>query len=79
MALAEIEKLLNKAAKSLLNFDGMPIPDKEYMQDSMNSLIFDELSYDHDYLESETIQLVNQLNHNQRDIYNSVMEELLTI
>ncbi|XP_071740565.1 uncharacterized protein [Rutidosis leptorrhynchoides] len=46
LALARIEKQLNRSGSTLKNIPNMPFPDYEFIQQSCNMLIHDELSYD---------------------------------
>ncbi|XP_073030747.1 uncharacterized protein [Primulina eburnea] len=71
--LVEIEKLLRSYGKSLRGFQSMPFPSDEYFQSSRNSLIHDEMWFDRRVLFREYHNLLNNLNDQKRQIYNSIM------
>ncbi|XP_073041919.1 uncharacterized protein [Primulina eburnea] len=72
-ALVEIEKLLRSYGKSLRGFQSMPFPSDEYFQSSQNSLIHDEMRFDRRVLFREHHNLLNNLNDQQRQVYNTIM------
>ncbi|XP_075521382.1 uncharacterized protein LOC142554604 [Primulina tabacum] len=69
----EIEKLLRSYGKSLRGFQSMPFPSDEYFPSSRNSLIHDEMRFDRRVLFREHHNLLNNLNDQQRQVYNTIM------
>ncbi|XP_031112149.1 uncharacterized protein LOC116016128 [Ipomoea triloba] len=75
-ALVELEKLLSLWGKSLKDFPEMPIPDESSMCLSENMLIAEELAYDKESLKTEHETLVTQLTDEQKNVYESVMNDI---
>ncbi|XP_075475631.1 uncharacterized protein LOC142507875 [Primulina tabacum] len=72
-ALVEIEKLLRSYGKSLRGFQSVSFPSDEYFHSSRNSLIHDEMRFDRRVLFREHHNLLNNLNDQQRQVYNTIM------
>ncbi|XP_031108449.1 uncharacterized protein LOC116012920 [Ipomoea triloba] len=75
-ALMELENLLSSWGKSLKDFSEMPIPDENSMGLSENMLIAEELVYDKESLKTEHETLVTQLTDEQKNVYDSVMNDI---
>lgn len=73
IALAEIESLLRSSGTSLKNIPNMPLPDYEFIEQSCNMLIHDELNYDRESLKREHEMLYSTMTPEQKDVYNTVM------
>ncbi|KAI9128206.1 hypothetical protein K1719_001199 [Acacia pycnantha] len=73
VALQEIDSLLWKNGKSLLEFPTMPLPEELPPIDVSNQLILQELNYDKHALQVEANNLQNSLNLEQKQIFNNVM------
>ncbi|KAI9106597.1 hypothetical protein K1719_022125 [Acacia pycnantha] len=73
VALQEIDSLLRKNGKSLLDFPTMPLPEELPPIDVSNQLILQELNYDKHALQVEANNLQNSLNLEQKQIFNNVM------
>ncbi|XP_057421492.1 uncharacterized protein LOC130715411 [Lotus japonicus] len=72
--LIEIEKLLIKNGKQLIDYDGMPLPEKSAIEALDNRLIREELNYNIQELEEEHERCHPLLNEQQREIYNHVID-----
>lgn len=72
-ALCDIERLLNKNARSLREFETMPYPNTLLLSQSSNRLLQEELDYDRVVLAEEHIKLLKGLNYEQRKIYDAVI------
>jgi hypothetical protein len=72
-ALCDIERLLNKNARSLREFETMPYLKTLLLNQSNNRLLQEELNYDMTFLVEEHIKLLNSLNYEQRKIYDAVI------
>ncbi|XP_073302992.1 uncharacterized protein [Primulina huaijiensis] len=77
-ALVDIEKLLQSYGKSLREFQSMPFPSDQYLQSSRNRLIHDELRLDKRYLSQEHDKLINNLNSEQRRVYDTIMKAVVS-
>ncbi|KAI9120964.1 hypothetical protein K1719_007997 [Acacia pycnantha] len=73
VALQEINSLLRKNGKSLLDFPTMPLPEELPPIDVSNQLILQELNYDKYALQVEANNLQNSLNLEKKQIFNNVM------
>ena len=74
LTLYEIEKILLQNNSSLKNFDGMPYPDKEYVDSSSNRFITEELAFNRETLKNEFDQLFHSLTDEQRRVYENIMK-----
>uniref|UniRef100_A0A803KUF8 Uncharacterized protein n=1 Tax=Chenopodium quinoa TaxID=63459 RepID=A0A803KUF8_CHEQI len=73
-ALYEIEKLLNRENRSLIDYHGIPLPDATLLQDSGNRMVLEEQSYDTQSLARNACDLENGLNAEQRNVYDNILE-----
>uniref|UniRef100_A0A7N2RE67 ATP-dependent DNA helicase n=2 Tax=Quercus lobata TaxID=97700 RepID=A0A7N2RE67_QUELO len=76
-ALPEIEKLLIQNGKSLRDFDTLPLPNMELLNQLTNSLIREETGHNEEELRKEHEKLFAGLNSDQQAIYNAVMDSVL--
>lgn len=76
-ALLEIEKLLIQNGKSLRDFDTLPLPNMELLNQLTNSLIREETRYNEEELRKEYEKLFAGLNLDQQADYNAVMDSVL--
>ncbi|XP_071712987.1 uncharacterized protein [Rutidosis leptorrhynchoides] len=74
LALAKIEKMLNSSGNSLKNIANMPYPDYEYIDNSCNMMIQDEMSYDMHNLQVEHETLFSTMTDEQKCVYNTILE-----
>lgn len=72
--LAEIEKILNQNGKSLKDFPGMPLVDRDFISDLGNTLMQTELNYNRAELSTEHDYLFEQLTDEQKNIYKSILD-----
>ncbi|XP_031124230.1 uncharacterized protein LOC116026943 [Ipomoea triloba] len=75
-ALVELEKLLSLWGKCLRDFLEMPLPDETSMGLMENMLLAEELAYDKESLKTKHETLVTQLTDEQKNVYNSVMNDI---
>ena len=73
-ALMHIELILNRNAKSLHDYPSMPYPHEMSALINENRLIFEELNYDIDKLNTEFELLHGSLNVDQKNIYDAIMD-----
>ena len=73
-ALYDIEKIMNKHAKSLRDFESLPFPDTSLVNVSRNTLIMDELNYDREALKEEHEALYNSLNRDKKAVYEAIVD-----
>ncbi|XP_071695053.1 uncharacterized protein [Rutidosis leptorrhynchoides] len=71
--LYEIEILLRNQGSTLKKFSGMPYPSSEFVIDTSNRLIHDELRYDRVALKSDNGNLFRSLNPEQRRVYDEII------
>ncbi|XP_071728100.1 ATP-dependent DNA helicase PIF1-like [Rutidosis leptorrhynchoides] len=71
--LYEIETLLRNQGSTLKKFSGMPYPSSDFVIDTTNKLIHDELRYDRVALKFEHDNLVNSLNADQKRVYDEII------
>ncbi|XP_071719168.1 uncharacterized protein [Rutidosis leptorrhynchoides] len=71
--LYEIEQLLRNQGSSLKIFNGMPYPSNEYVINTSNKLIHDELRYDRKALKVEHDQLFSSLTSEQKGLYDKII------
>ena len=76
-ALLEIEKILIQNGKSLRDFDTVPLPNMELLNQLTNSLIREETGYNKEELRKEHEKLFARLNSYQQAVYNAVMDSVL--
>ncbi|XP_019176171.1 PREDICTED: uncharacterized protein LOC109171573 [Ipomoea nil] len=74
--LIELEKLLEQQNKSLKDYHPMPIPEMVNSTLVRNQLLYEELSYDHEFLKNEAQELCGKLTEEQRLIYNTVLDDV---
>ncbi|XP_071740486.1 uncharacterized protein [Rutidosis leptorrhynchoides] len=72
-ALYEIELLLRNQGSSLKKFQGMPYPSSDFVIDTTNILIHDELRYDRIALRSEHDILFSSLTSEQKGVYEVIV------
>ncbi|XP_071739185.1 uncharacterized protein [Rutidosis leptorrhynchoides] len=72
-ALYEIELLLRNQGSSLKKFSGMPYPSNDFVIDTTNRLIHDELRYDRVALKSEHDILFSSLTSEHKGVYDEIM------
>ncbi|PNY15928.1 ATP-dependent DNA helicase PIF1 [Trifolium pratense] len=77
LCLIEIQKLLMANGRSLSDYKTMPVPLDEDLDMFENKLIADELSYNRDELAVLHASLVEQLNEEQREVYQKIMTSVL--
>ncbi|XP_035837311.1 uncharacterized protein LOC110893612 [Helianthus annuus] len=76
--LIELNELLEKNGKSLVDFPDMPQPDTSLLDRMDNRLIREELSYNKKKMTDEHEQLYASLNTEQTAIYNTVIDSVTT-
>lgn len=69
LCLIEIEKLLVLNGKSLKDFDTMPFPHGEDMNEFGNILLFNELNHDVYQMQALHDELLPMLNHDQKKMH----------
>ncbi|XP_019171108.1 PREDICTED: uncharacterized protein LOC109166675 [Ipomoea nil] len=74
--LIELEKLLEQQNKSLKDYHPMPIPEMVNSTLVRNRLLYEELSYDREFLKKEAQELCGKLTEEQRSIYNTVLDDV---
>ena len=74
--LIEVEQLLRDHERSLTDFKGMPIPDKNIMKELDNSLLHQESQYDLEEELKKHKDLYPSLNTEQKIIYDEVLESV---
>ncbi|XP_071714697.1 uncharacterized protein [Rutidosis leptorrhynchoides] len=75
-ALARIEKQLNRSGSTLKNIPNMPFPDYEFIQQSCNMLIHDELSYDVETLREEHQTFLSTMTSEQKLAYDTIVASI---
>ncbi|XP_071726239.1 uncharacterized protein [Rutidosis leptorrhynchoides] len=76
LALARIEKQLNRSGSTLKNITNMPFPDYEFIQQSCNMLIQDELSYDKETLREEHQSFLSTMTSEQKLAYDTIIASI---
>ncbi|CAN1216760.1 hypothetical protein LINPERPRIM_LOCUS765, partial [Linum perenne] len=76
--LLEIEKLLRQFGKSLSDFSGLPIPTPDSFVNLANSLLAQEMQYDHDAQETQFQREIIRLNVDQKVAYDEIMASVLS-
>ncbi|XP_071725808.1 uncharacterized protein [Rutidosis leptorrhynchoides] len=76
IALAKIERQLNSCGSTLRNIPNMPFPDYEFIQQSCNMLIQDELAYDRAALQEEHHTLHSTLTPEQKIAYDTIIDSI---
>jgi hypothetical protein len=76
LTLIEIEHLLRKGGKSLKDFEGMQLPDNTVMQGLRNRLLNEELNYDRDTLQKESVQMLGKLNLDQKKAFEKIVQSV---
>ena len=74
--LVEIQELLNRHGRSLMDFQDLPLPDPRLLTNLDNRLIREALDYDMNKSRIEHQQLHSLLNPEQRLIYEEVIESV---
>ncbi|XP_019155261.1 PREDICTED: uncharacterized protein LOC109152142 [Ipomoea nil] len=74
--LLELDKLLEQQNRSLKDYHPMPIPEMTNSRLVQNRLLFEELSYDHEFLQQEALELCEKLTEEQRIIYDTVLDDI---
>lgn len=72
LCLIEIEKLLVLNGRSLKDFDTMPFPQGEDMNEFGNILLFNELNHDVHQMQALHDELLPMLNHDQKKVYDEI-------
>ncbi|GJR70889.1 DNA helicase [Tanacetum coccineum] len=75
--LYELEAILNGFGKSVKDFGLLPLP-QHLLEQLKNELLMEEKNYKHELLLQEATQLVPNLNHNQRKIYDLIIKACAT-
>ncbi|XP_050256589.1 uncharacterized protein LOC126702031 [Quercus robur] len=75
-ALFEIEQILVKSGRSLKEFDGIKYPNVSTIRENNNRLLQEELDFDRLELAAEHKKLLNELNADQRKIYDAVIQDV---
>jgi SpoVK/Ycf46/Vps4 family AAA+-type ATPase len=76
LTLMEIEQLLRKGGKSLKDYEGMQLPDNTVMQGLRNRLLNEELNYDRDTLQKESVEMLGKLNLDQKKAYDKIIQSV---
>ncbi|XP_071727472.1 uncharacterized protein [Rutidosis leptorrhynchoides] len=76
IALAKIERQLNSCGSTLRNIPNMPFPDYEFIQQSFNMLIQDELAYDRAALKEEHHTLHSTLTPEHKITYDTIIDSI---
>ncbi|XP_071698421.1 uncharacterized protein [Rutidosis leptorrhynchoides] len=76
LALAKIEKLLNSSGTTLKKIPNMPFPDFEFINESCNMLIHDELDYDASNLEIERSTFHSTMTDEQKSVYDTILDSV---
>ncbi|XP_019158572.1 PREDICTED: uncharacterized protein LOC109155340 [Ipomoea nil] len=74
--LLELDKLLEQQNRSLKDYHPMPIPEMANSRLVQNRLLFEELSYDREFLQQEALELCEKLTEEQRIIYDTVLDDI---
>ncbi|CAN6916647.1 unnamed protein product, partial [Brassica oleracea var. botrytis] len=74
LALAEIESLLLINGSSLEVFNGMPRPDAYAYDTDVNTLISDELNYNHDEQREKHRELLAKITDEQKAVYQEILD-----
>ncbi|KAL8544154.1 hypothetical protein ACS0TY_004620 [Phlomoides rotata] len=74
--LIEIDNMLGVLGKSLRDFDRMPVVTQDYIFNSTNTLIFNELSYNKSEMKLEHDYLFSKLNDEQFSVYEIVIRSV---
>ena len=75
-ALFEIEQILVKSGRSLKKFDSIKYPNVSTIRENNNRLLREELDFDRLELAAEHKKLLNELNVEQRKIYDAVIQDV---
>ena len=75
-ALFEIEQILVKSGRSLKEFDAIKYPNVSTIRESNNRLLQEKLDFDRLELAAEHKKLLNELNVEQRKIYDAVIQDV---
>ena len=75
-ALFEIEQILVKSGRSLKEFDGIKYPNVSTIRENINQLLQEELDFDRLELVAEHKKILNELNVDQRKIYDAVIQDV---
>ncbi|GJT78412.1 ATP-dependent DNA helicase PIF1-like protein [Tanacetum coccineum] len=73
LCLQYIDKLLRRNGSSLSSISGMPLPDLEFLENHINTLIHDEICYNPDLLREEHERLFPSLTAEQKIVYTRVI------
>ncbi|GJS30613.1 hypothetical protein Tco_0491233 [Tanacetum coccineum] len=71
--LYELEAILNGFGKSIKDF-GLPPPLERLLKDLRNKLLIEERNYKRDLLMQDAAHFVPKLNHDQKEIYNLIID-----
>uniref|UniRef100_A0A0A9DYU4 ATP-dependent DNA helicase n=1 Tax=Arundo donax TaxID=35708 RepID=A0A0A9DYU4_ARUDO len=75
-ALMEIEKLMGQAGKSLKEYPEIDLPNTANFSDTENRLINEEMNFDKDKLKDEHLQILNNLNLDQKKALDVIVESV---
>ncbi|CAN1261641.1 hypothetical protein LINPERPRIM_LOCUS10927 [Linum perenne] len=78
ICLLEIEKLLRKFGKSLSDFPGMPIPTSDPFDNLDNSLLAQEMQYDHVAQATQFQREIIKFNVDQKVAFDEIMVSMLS-
>ncbi|XP_062227418.1 uncharacterized protein LOC133925540 [Phragmites australis] len=70
--LIKIEKIMRQAGKSLKDYSGIELPNADELEQLGNRLINEELNYDRDLLKNEHLNILNNLNPEQKKAYDGI-------
>ncbi|KAL3646403.1 hypothetical protein CASFOL_011583 [Castilleja foliolosa] len=73
LTLVEIEKLLKRQGKSLLDYESMPFPENDGNVVGSSRLVLDELNYDRKALSLEHGKLLLNMTNEQKGVYSKIM------
>ncbi|KAL3623641.1 hypothetical protein CASFOL_032457 [Castilleja foliolosa] len=73
LTLIEIEKLLKRQGKSLLDYESMPFPENDGAGVGHSRLIQDELNYDRKTMSLEHTRLLSNMTNEQNGLYFKIM------
>ncbi|XP_044395505.1 uncharacterized protein [Triticum aestivum] len=72
--LIETEKKMGQAGKSLKEYPGIELPNMPELNGTGNRLINEEMNYNKDKLKAEHVQVVNNLNLDQKKAFDAIIE-----
>ncbi|XP_044450928.1 uncharacterized protein [Triticum aestivum] len=73
-SLMEIEKQMGQAGKSLKEYPGIELPNMPELHEIEKRLINEEMNYDKDKLKGEHVQILKNLNFDQKKAFDAIIE-----